>query len=52
METFFLVINIFFTGGGGWRMDSLEKQLDPMGPIASREGGGGVPVILMKHIAT
>ena len=31
---------------------SLEKQLDQMGPIVSRGGGGSVPVFLKKHIAT
>ena len=29
---------------------SLEKQLDPEGPIASQ--GGSLPVLLRKHIAT
>ena len=31
---------------------SLEKQLDPLGPIASRGGGGGgsVPVFIEKPI--
>ena len=42
----FLVINVFHRAIG----TPLEKQLDPMDPIASR--GGSVPVFLTRSIGT
>ena len=43
----FLVISVFHGGPYG---PTLVKQLDPMGPAASK--GESVPVFLNKHIAT
>ena len=44
--TTILVINVFTEG----RMDHRGKQLNPVGPLASRSGS--VPENLRKHIAT